>query len=80
MRVTLKAKLSAAFAVILALSAAGMGVSISKLGRLNEAFDVALNSDAAAVQVAGVGNLGGFALNLNDGADPLDTDFKRQNS
>jgi methyl-accepting chemotaxis protein len=50
MRVTLKAKLGVAFALILGMSAAGMVVSITKLGNLNEALDNALNSNVAQVE------------------------------
>ncbi len=52
MRLTLKAKLAATFAVVVALSGVSMFVAIQNLGALNEAIDGIVNGNVAAHQIA----------------------------
>jgi len=51
MRLTLKVKLSATFAVIVAMSAGGMFMAIQNLGALDTAFTTAINSNVARIQL-----------------------------
>ncbi len=53
MRVTLKLKLGAAFAVVLVLSAVGMLAGIQKLGNVKSDFDSAVNHSVARIELSG---------------------------
>jgi methyl-accepting chemotaxis protein len=52
MRVTLKAKLGAIFAVVLALAGVGMYIAIDRLGQLNEQFNESIEANVARIQLA----------------------------
>ena len=52
MRVTLKAKLGAIFAVVLALAGVGMYIAIDRLGQLNEQFNESIEVNVARIQLA----------------------------
>jgi methyl-accepting chemotaxis protein len=52
MRLTLKIKLGAAFAVVLAMSAVGMLMGIQKTGEMNTAFNDAVDHNVARLQLA----------------------------
>ena len=52
MRITIKAKLAATFAVIIALSAISMVIALQNLGGLNSAFAGAMNGNVKRIQMA----------------------------
>jgi methyl-accepting chemotaxis protein len=52
MRLTLKVKLAATFAVVVAMAAGGMYMAIQSLGSLDEAFDSALNGNVQRILLA----------------------------
>jgi methyl-accepting chemotaxis protein len=52
MRLTIKAKLAATFAVVVALSAGGMFVAIQNLGNLDASFNAAMNGNVKRIAIA----------------------------
>ena len=52
MRLTIKAKLAATFAVVVALSAGGMFMAIQNLSALNDELDLIVNGNAQRIQIA----------------------------
>src|SRR5689334_10938500 len=52
MRLTLKAKLAATFAAVVAMSAGGMYIGIQSLGSLDASFNQALNSNVKRIALA----------------------------
>ena len=68
MRITIKAKLAATFAVVIALSAVSMVVAMQNLGSLNSAFAGAMNGNVKRIQK---NVLGGKVI----GSELLNPDF-----
>lgn len=52
MRLTIKAKLAATFAVVVALSAGGMFMAIQNLSALNDELDQIVNGNAKRIEIA----------------------------
>ena len=52
MRLTVKAKLIAAFAIVIVLSAVSMGIALMNLGALNSSFDAAISGNVKRVQLS----------------------------
>ena len=52
MRLTLKAKLGATFAVVVLLSAASMFIALQALGSLNESFSAAMDGNVQRIMIA----------------------------
>ena len=61
MRLTIKAKLAATFAVVVAMSAGSMFLAIQNLGSLNDSIEKIITGNAQRIQIAADINASGCA-------------------